>query len=234
MDASHFDRVTKRFSRRATLRSGGLALATLASLGLAARDRVTRTASAAQATPEATPGGDDPNAMEIDGAWFCNQIFALCTSAPCELSESDPSIANCHCIVVTSYSIGFKTCTERAQSGMNLTSDFSTVNVNSAFRAMSCPEDAPWANCLDMPCEIDSLNPAVATCQCEMVQTGPSLTFGGGCDTSTCTSTIWSAAPPTYLGLEQYETGMQRVNQKISVPTTCPSATPAAATPASA
>jgi hypothetical protein len=70
-----------------------------------------------------------------------------------------------------------------------------------------------------------------------MVETGPSLTFGGGCDTSTCTTTIWSAAPPTYLGLPQYEAGMKMVNQQIAIPATCPAATPVASpasTPANA
>lgn len=229
MDGVRFDRVTKRLSRRATLRTGSMGLAAvLAGVGLPARYQAS---AAAQGTPEATPSGAaDPNAVEIDGAWFCNQTFALCTTAPCELSQSDPSIANCHCIVEKAYAIGFKTCTERAQSGMSLHSNFSTTNVNSAFSTMTCPEDAPWANCLDVPCEIDPLNPAVATCQCEMVQTGPSLTFGGGCDASTCTTTIWSAAPPTYLGLAQYETGMKQVKQEITIPATCP----AAATPVAA
>jgi hypothetical protein len=130
--------------------------------------------------------------------------------------------------VVDSYAIGYKTCTERAQAGSSLHSNFSTVNVNSEFGVLTCPESAPWANCLDVPCEIDAFNPAVATCQCLLVETGPSLTFGGGCDTSTCTSTIWSAAPEGLLGLAQYEEGMKRVNQTVTLPSTCPSGTPTA------
>lgn len=228
MDGVRFDHVTKRLSRRTTLRSGGLGLAAVfASVALPTRKQ----AAAAQGTPEATPSGAaDPNAVEIDGAWFCNQTFALCTTAPCDLSVSDSTIANCHCIVEKAYSIGFKSCTERAQNGLSLHSNFSTTNVNSAFSTMTCPEDAPWANCLDVPCEINPLNPATATCQCVMVEKGPSLTFGGGCDTSTCTTTIWSAAPPTYLGLPQYETGMKQAKQEITIPVTCP----AAATPVAA
>ena len=216
------------FTRRAGLRAGGLGLIATV-LGA--------TKIAAQGTPEtelaATPAA--PTELEIDGAWLCNQTFALCTTAPCDLSTDDSTIANCHCIVANSYAIGFKTCAERAQSGGNLVSNFSTVNVNSEFAVMTCPEDAPWATCLDVPCRIDPLNPAVATCQCQMVETGPSLTFGGGCDTATCTSTIWSAAPTTYLGLAQYESGMAQVDQKVHLPTTCPSATSVAtpeATPA--
>jgi hypothetical protein len=233
MDGHRFDRFTTRIfsashSRRTALRAGSMGLASaLATLGFGAQSQNTLGKSVtAAATPEATP--TNPNDIEIGGMWFCNQTFALCTTAPCELSESDPTIANCHCIVETFYSIGAKSCTERAQSGKSLVSNFSTVNVNSEFSIMTCPEDAPWANCLDVPCEIDSFNPAVATCQCVMVETGPSLTFGGGCDTSTCTSTIWSAAPTGYIGLEQYEEGMKQVNQKVTLPVTCPAGTPAA------
>jgi hypothetical protein len=226
MDVERIDRIARRIAgigvtRRAGLRAGWLSLVATA-FGAAG--------AAAQGTPEAettaTPAA--PNELEIDGAWLCNQTFALCTTAPCELSADDPTIANCHCIVANAPAIGFKSCAERAQSGVNLASNFSTVNVNSEFAVMSCPEDAPWANCLDVPCEIDPLNPAVATCQCQMVETGPSLTFGGGCDTATCTSTIWSAAPTTYLGLAQYESGMAQVGQEVNLPSTCPAATPVA------
>lgn len=237
MDGRQFDRVTRSLarlqrSRRAAVRgSVGLLALGVAVLG---QGRPASSSPLTQGTPAASPAATDPNAMEIDGAWFCNQTFALCTTAPCERSESDPTIANCHCVVVDSYSIGFKTCEERAQAGKNLTSNFSTVNVNSEFAVLTCPESVAWANCLDVPCEIDALNPAVATCQCEMVEQGPSLTFGGGCDTETCTSTIWSAAPEGLLGLAQYEAGMKAVNQEVMLPDTCPG-TPAStpvATPA--
>lgn len=242
MDGQRFDlfarRVTEsRFSRRGALRAGsaGVLGTALASLGFAAdRWMVSGKSALAQATPaaEGTPAAGSADAINIDGAWFCKQTFALCTTAPCELLESDPSIANCHCVVVDSYAIGFKTCEERAQSGTQLHSNFSTVNVNSEFSVLTCPESAPWANCLDVPCEIDTYNPAVATCQCLMVETGPSLTFGGGCDTETCTSTIWSAAPEGLLGLQQYEAGMKQVGMEIVLPPTCPAATPVAGTPA--
>jgi thiol-disulfide isomerase/thioredoxin len=173
-------------------------------------------------TGEATGTTANVNDLEIDGAYFCNQTFALCTTAPCEVSKTDPTIANCRCVMENSYSIGFKTCAERAQSGTEVHSNFSTVNVNSAFSTLSCGEDAPWANCLDVVCEIDKYNPALATCQCLLVEKGPSFTFGGACDPSACTSTIWSAAPPGYLGLAQYEEGMKQANQKVTLPPDCP------------
>lgn len=209
--------------------------AAVATLGLSLERRaVSGKAALAQATPAAsgTPSAGGSDAMNIDGAWFCKQTFALCTTAPCEISESDPTIANCHCIVVDSYAIGFKTCEERAQSGTSLHSNFSTANVNSEFSVLTCPESTPWANCLDVPCEIDTFNPAVATCQCVMVDKGPSLTFGGGCNTETCTSTIWSAAPEGLLGLQQYEDGMKAVGMEVTLPPTCPAPATPVASPA--
>lgn len=231
MDGSRFDRFAKglaasRLSRRSSLRHVTLTLASsMASLGVGIR---ASEALAASVKAAATPSPTHPDEIEIDGMWFCNQPFALCTTAPCEPSESDPTIAKCHCIVENAYSIGNKTCAERKQSGKNLVSNFSTVNVNSEFSVLMCPEDAPWANCLDVSCEIDAFNPAVTTCQCAIVDTGPSLTFGGGCNASTCTSTIWSAAPTDYIGLAQYEEGMKRVNQEVTLPPACPAAAPVA------
>jgi hypothetical protein len=161
-----------------------------------------------------------------DGAWLCRQPYALCTTAPCERSASDATIATCHCVVLDGYSIGFTTCPERTPAGKAVVSTFSTQNVNSGFGVLTCPEDAPWANCLDMPCELDPLNPALATCQCQMVETGPSFTFGGGCDPSTCSSVIWSAASPP--GVTQYVAAMTCVNEQVTFPVTCQQATPIA------
>ncbi|CAN5745702.1 hypothetical protein BH09ACT8_BH09ACT8_37360 [soil metagenome] len=163
-----------------------------------------------------------PDGLEVDGAWLCNQTFALCTTAPCEPSPTDPGVAVCHCVMENGYSIGYKACTERAQVGTAVASSFSTVNVNANFAVLSCPSGVPWANCLDMPCEIDPVNPALATCQCQVVTTGESLTFGGGCDTATCTSTIWSAATPDLPGAAQYTKGMKQLNQPVTFPESCP------------
>jgi len=177
-----------------------------------------------QGTPGACSGASETE-VSVDGAWLCRQAYALCTTAPCERSPSDATIATCRCVVLDGYSMGYTTCRERELAGKALVSTFSTQNVNSAFGVLACPEDAPWANCLDMPCEIDPLNPAQATCQCQVVETGPSFTFGGGCDASTCSSVIWSGAAPP--GVTQYATAMQCVNQTVTFPATCPTATPA-------
>ncbi len=235
MEGDRFDLLARslarsRIPRRTALRLGGWGVSgAVAGFGRssAGHDAAAQSTPAASATPFVCPG---PSAteMEIDGAWFCKQTFALCTTAPCERSTKDSTIANCQCVVIDDYAIGFKSCAERAQSGNSLHSNFSTANVNSAFFTMTCSANTPWANCLDVPCTIDPQNPALATCQCEMVATGPSLTFGGGCDLDTCTSVIWSAAPEGLLGLAQLEAGMACVDQKVTLPPVCPAGTPVA------
>jgi hypothetical protein len=239
MDEYRVDRMARQlargpFSRRGALGASGLGVVAvmLRRVGLAAAGDdagadpgLSGKMPAAQGTPGA--GAATPvSEVEIDGAWLCRQPYALCTTAPCERSSSDATIATCPCVVLDGYSIGFTTCRERALAGTALVSTFSTQNVTSAFGLLTCPEDVPWANCLDMPCQLDPLNPALATCQCQMVETGPSFTFGGGCDTGTCSSVIWSAAAPP--GVTQYTAAMQRVNQPVTFPAMCPGATPVA------
>lgn len=125
--------------------------------------------------------------------------------------------------------MGFTTCRERSPRGKTLVSTFSTQNVTSRFHAMTCPTGDPWANCLDVPCQIDPDNPTEAICPCPIVENGPSLTFGGDCDTRTCSSVIWSAATPP--GLTQYATAMRCVDQIVTFPGTCQSATASAVPP---
>jgi hypothetical protein len=239
MDESRVDRIARHlaqgpFSRRAALRASGLGVvaAMLRRVGLAAPGGeaeddpgMVGETPAFQGTPGAAPA-TPASEVEVDGAWLCRQPYALCTTAPCQRSTSDATIATCPCVVLDGYSIGFTTCRERAPAGKTLVSTFSTQNVNSAFGVLTCPADVPWANCLDMPCQLDALNPALANCQCPIVETGPSFTFGGGCDTGTCSSVIWSAAVPP--GVTQYTAAMRRVNQPVTFPVTCPPATPAA------
>lgn len=166
------------------------------------------------------------DAFEVDGAWLCNQTFALCTTAPCVPSKTDPGISVCDCVVVNGYSVGFRNCSDRAQSGDKVRSAFSTVNVNANFGVLTCPSGVPWANCLDVECEIDPTNPAVAKCQCLTVTTGESRTFAGGCETATCTSTIWSAATPDLPATAQYRKGMNQIGQPVNFPKTCPASHP--------
>jgi hypothetical protein len=233
MDALRFDAVTRHLaqspmSRRRTIRTGGWGLITLAAGAFVPRRGTVAAAPASQGTPAATPAGELPDAIPIDGAWFCNQTFALCNTALCVRSADDPSIASCHCVVLNGYSIGFKTCEERAQVGTSLWSTFSTANVNSEFGILTCPDDAAWANCLDYPCEMDARDPALATCQCAVVESGPFRTFGGRCDERACSAELLSGTSLDVPGVKQYEAGMQQVQQVIILPATCPGATPVA------
>jgi hypothetical protein len=204
-----------RFTRRGLLRR--------ASVGLALPAAIVPAAAACDSGDKHV----ETNALEVDGAWLCNQTFALCTTAPCVASTTDPNISVCDCVVVNGFSVGFKPCPERAQSGNKVRSAFSTVNVNANFGVLSCPSGVPWANCLDVECEIDPTNPAVAKCQCITVKTGESRTFGGGCNTATCTSTIWSAATPDLPATAQYRKGMKQLGrQMVDFPRTCPAPHP--------
>ena len=235
MDAQGFDAMSKRWaltrpSRRKILGASGFGLATLAA-AVVMPGRATVSASPArQATPAATPAGEYPAAISIDGTWFCNQTYALCNTAVCERSTADQSVANCLCVVLNGYSMGFKTCEERAQSGTSLFSTFSTANVNSEFGILACPEDAAWVNCLDYPCEMNPRDPALATCQCAVVETGPFRTFGGYCDESVCTTELLSGTALDAPGVAQYMAGMEQVQQPVTLPEICPSSA-ASATP---
>jgi len=233
MHGSDFDRVARRLavghlSRRSALRVVG---AGLAAAGLRQADLARPAEALAQAsgTPAASSSQlactvASENEVEVGGGWLCNQTYALCTTAACAPPDGDSTTVSCPCVVLDGYSFGMKTCSERAPSGENLISTFSTQNVNSGFMAMACPADAPWANCLDYPCQLDPQNPALATCQCQLLEAGPSLIFGGRCNPESCTSTIWSgAAPPGVLA--QYTAAMGCVDQQVASLAVCPGTT---------
>lgn len=212
-----------RLTRRGMFRQAARGVASLTALpALAALASACDPARGSQVV-SATPTVVNKNEVYVDGAWLCNQSYALCTTAPCEVSKTDPTIAVCHCVVQNGYSIGFKTCAQRAQAGDKLTSTFSTENVTGSFHSMTCPSGASWANCLDLTCQVDPTNPALTHCQCQLVKTGESMTFGGGCDTSTCRSVIWSAITPQLSANAQYIAGMKAVNQPYTFPKACPS-----------
>jgi thiol-disulfide isomerase/thioredoxin len=163
-----------------------------------------------------------PKVLHIDGAYLCDQRYALCTNAACHPSPSNANVVICKCVVVSGYSVGFKSCEERAPRGTTLHSNFSTQLVTSHTAVLSCPEKDPWANCLDVACTVDPTDPTKANCQCILVRTGPSLTFGGECDTSSCSSVIWSAATPELPGSKQLTKGMHELGLPLDLPRPCP------------
>ncbi len=162
-----------------------------------------------------------PTSLRAGGAYICQQRYALCTNAACRPSPHDPNIVICDCVVKSGYSVGLLPCSHRAPHGTALYSTFSTALVTSSSRAMTCPADVAWANCVDSPCRLDPSNPNKATCQCPLVKKGPSFTFGGDCNTNTCGKTTWSGAHTT-LGGSAVAAAMKRVGQPLSAPAPCP------------
>jgi uncharacterized membrane protein YphA (DoxX/SURF4 family)/thiol-disulfide isomerase/thioredoxin len=196
-------------SRRHLIARAGIGVASLGVLPLLA-------AACGKSTP------NRPKTLAIDGAYLCDQRFALCTDAPCVPSKTDPGIVICSCVVKESgYSVGFKSCEERAPSGDNLHSNFSTALVTSNTRSLTCPAQYQWANCLDVPCTVDPDDPTKVNCDCLVVKTGPSVTFGGNCDTASCSSVIWSAATPDLPGSAQLEKGMKQLGIPLELPKPC-------------
>lgn|GEM_PF-1178834 len=157
--------------------------------------------------------------LKVKGAWLCDQRYALCTSAACQPSPTDPSVSICHCFVQDGYSMAYGTCESRKPSGKRMSSSFSTQKLTSKSAIMTCPASVPWANCLDAPCEVDPKDPSRAICQCPVVETGPSVIFGGDCDTAACTSAIWSGAAPP--GLTQFGEALKEVGGTAHFPRVC-------------
>jgi cytochrome oxidase Cu insertion factor (SCO1/SenC/PrrC family) len=165
--------------------------------------------------------GRRPTSVRAAGTYICQQRYALCTNAACRPSPHDPNTVICDCVVKGGYSVGLLPCSHRAPHGTALHSTFSTELVTSSSRAMTCPADVAWANCVDSPCRLDPSNPDKATCLCPVVKKGPSFTFGGDCNTKTCGKTIWSGAHTT-LGGSAVAAAMKRLGQPLSAPASCP------------
>jgi hypothetical protein len=201
-----------RFARRALIARAALGVASLGAFPLIA---------AACGNSKKPPRR--PKELHINGAYLCDHRYALCTDAACVPSTSDPSIVICDCVVRTGWAVGFKSCAERAAKGNTLHSNFSTQLVTSSTRVMTCGKNDPWAECLDVVCEVDPHDASKAKCQCVLFKTGPSVTFGGDCDTKTCSSTIWSATTSNLPGSAQLEAGMKQLDLPLTLPKACPS-----------
>jgi hypothetical protein len=168
--------------------------------------------------------GKTPPATSTSG-YLCNQTYALCTTAPCVPSEDDPNMVICRCVVEDGYSLGYTTCSDRAPRGNALVSTFSLQDVTSQTRAMTCNVGGAgglWANCVDSPCVSDPSDPTKTVCRCPVVQSQTFFTLGGNCDTSTCTSVIWSGAAANTPTTNQYITAMQQLNQTVPNLQNCP------------
>ena len=236
MESADFDKLVKRlsvihWSRRSSFRTGVAGVAVvLATAGHSwSRSGLAGSATADVTTPAA--GATPPAEAGEDGTWLCDQSYALCSTSPCEPTPWDPKIATCPCKVETGYSIGFKTCDERAPAGNTLISDFSTANITNSVRHLSCPERGVWANCLDMPCVITRDDPSRAICLCPLEESGDYVTFGGDCDVTTCSTVIWSAASSSGNVLPAFQAAMEQAGEDAIIPESCPTAaTPVSAT----
>jgi hypothetical protein len=163
-----------------------------------------------------------PKKLKVDGAWLCDQRYALCTWAACKPSTTNQNVSVCRCKVTTGYSVGFKNCEKRAPKGRRLHSNFSLQDVTERTRVLKCSERGLWVQCLDMVCEVDRHDPKHANCQCMNNRTKNFYTFGGDCKTETCESVIWSSTTAPFPGGAQYEKGLKHLGVPFKVPKSCP------------
>jgi peroxiredoxin/uncharacterized membrane protein YphA (DoxX/SURF4 family) len=203
----------RTLARRALLARAAIGLGTVTVLPL-----VSSAAAAARTVTRAVR----PKRLKIDGAWLCDQRYALCTFAACKPSMMNKKVSVCRCKVKTGYSVGFKSCEKRAPKGRQLHSNFSLQEVTNRTRAMKCGERGLWVQCLDVVCEVDRNDPKHALCQCVNERTKNFFTFGGNCDTRTCKTVIWSATTAPFPGGAQYEKGLRRLGIPFKVPKGCP------------
>jgi hypothetical protein len=132
--------------------------------------------------------------------YLCQQQFALCTSAPCIPEPGDPKVAICSCDVEDGPSLASVACdTVKPSTDANgirtVYSQFALKQWQQGKKTLKCPSGTPWTWCLDKPCTVDPANPKKAICACDVVRTGEWITAGGNCNTATCNTAYWSAAP---------------------------------------
>ncbi len=215
-----------RFERRTLIARAARGATTLGALPLIAAacgsSSSSRTSASTRSSTTAT-SSTPPTSLKVGDAHICRQKYALCTNAPCRPDPHNPKVVICDCVVEDGYSVGLTPCANKAPHGSTLYSTFSTELVKGNVRAMTCGANVAWANCVDYPCTLDPNDPSKATCQCALVKTGPSFTFGGNCDTGTCGKTVWSGAHTT-LGGPQVAEAMKRLGQPLATPKPCPKA----------
>jgi len=132
--------------------------------------------------------------------YLCQQQFALCTSAPCIPEPGNPTVAICSCDVEDGPSLASVACdTVKPSTDANgirtVYSQFALKQWQQGKKTLKCPSGTPWTWCLDKPCTVDPANPKKAICACDVVRTGEWITAGGNCNTATCNTAYWSAAP---------------------------------------
>lgn len=162
----------------------------------------------AVAQTDAAPGQEDAS-NETPPGHVCDQIYALCTSAPCVPLPEDSKRASCECRVRTGENYGTERCEERLPklqeySGTTVTILASTFSFDEFLTkpSMVCAT-GPWTNCLDKKCTVDPSDPRKARCVCDIVEKGAFFTQGGDCDRLSCANAFWSAGPISLRHLEK-------------------------------
>jgi len=132
--------------------------------------------------------------------YLCRQQFALCTSAPCIPQPGNSKVAMCSCDVEDGPNLATVACdTVKPSTDANgirtVYSQFALKQWQQGKKTLTCPAGTPWTWCLNKPCTVDPANPKKAMCACDVVREGEWITAGGNCNTATCNTAYWSAAP---------------------------------------
>jgi hypothetical protein len=154
----------------------------------------------------------------------CQGLFALCTTAPCKTSTTNPDKLECDCTVNPGYSAGSQVYNppSRVVPGSTLSSRYFPITNYQVCTAT--PDDKnPWAWCLDATCTVSS-NPAFATCSCSRVTgstyrgqpTTPWIVVTTQYNASNCTTPIWSSA--TIDEMQAATAAMNQYIRKYDVP----------------
>jgi len=117
-----------------------------------------------------------------DGFNLCNQPYALCTSAKCDLVSGTPgdpnAIYKCYCDIERGCSMGTQACNTLAPFTSNGTQYiFSTYNpkqLNQGYSLVTCPASGTLINCLNKICTVDPKDPRKALCYCSPESSGGS------------------------------------------------------------
>lgn len=140
-----------------------------------------------------------------DSGLVCDGDYALCTSAECTPDPDNPTAkAVCDCTVENGQNYGvLTTCAARTAvetSGTTLLVSTYSFAQAATKDVMTCTGANYWTDCLDAPCVVDPRDPTKAICTCNLISPdNPNynqafVTYGGGCDTSTCQPAYWSGA----------------------------------------
>lgn len=142
-----------------------------------------------------------------------NQVYALCTSAPCVQDPSDPNTTICLCDVIkdgpmvslNTLPVNGGNCDDlKPITRHGLTYIYSTYSTEQMERKngegtgdkkfITCKGNAAWSDCLNKLCVINP-DGVTATCFCRKVTDGtPFVTLGGNCNHEVCPDSLWSAA----------------------------------------